>query len=228
MYWRTELVTGRHRLEAVRMLGHKSILAMVIEADDTKARLLEISENLHRAELSALDRNLQIAEWIRLEVSSSLAETSREGRPGIIAEAARSLPGVSESAARRAVKVEGITDEAREALRASGLDKNQSVLLEIASYGDEDQVEEVERIAKAKCGKAKRKPVKVVAPKRKSSATITLGAHEYAVDMPPPSALFASILANLDAMTDDAVREFSRMLSDYISGRLEQPQAVAA
>ena len=43
VYWRTESVTGRHRLEAVRMLGHKSILAMVIEADDTKGRLLEIS-----------------------------------------------------------------------------------------------------------------------------------------------------------------------------------------
>jgi ParB family transcriptional regulator, chromosome partitioning protein len=83
-YWKTELVSGRHRLEAVRLLGHRSILAMVIEADDTKARLLEISENLHRNDLTALERLDQVAEWIRLTeakatevVSAQVAKTPR-------------------------------------------------------------------------------------------------------------------------------------------------------
>jgi hypothetical protein len=53
-------------------------------------------------ELTAGERADQIAEWIRLTgagVSDNSSETRREGRPGIIAEAARALPGVSESGA---------------------------------------------------------------------------------------------------------------------------------
>ena len=60
------LVTGRHRLEAVPLLGHKSILARVIVVDDIQARLMEISENLHRNELTAAARAHEIADWIRL------------------------------------------------------------------------------------------------------------------------------------------------------------------
>jgi len=51
------LIAGHHRLEAVRLLGHDGILAMVSDAEsDDAARLAEVMENLGRHELIALDR----------------------------------------------------------------------------------------------------------------------------------------------------------------------------
>src|SRR5215204_6169302 len=60
------LIAGRYRLEAVRSLGHEHIECELVEWDETQARLWETSENLHRADLTALERDEQIAEWIRL------------------------------------------------------------------------------------------------------------------------------------------------------------------
>jgi hypothetical protein len=62
------LVAGRHRLEAARRLGWERIDAVHIEGDEADARLWEISENLHRAELSQIERDLHINEWRLLTV----------------------------------------------------------------------------------------------------------------------------------------------------------------
>jgi ParB family chromosome partitioning protein len=51
-----QLIAGLHRLEAVRSLGKGSILASVVTCDDTAARLWEISENLHRKDLTPDER----------------------------------------------------------------------------------------------------------------------------------------------------------------------------
>jgi ParB/RepB/Spo0J family partition protein len=51
------LVAGLHRLEAVRSLRWDEIAAVPFRGDDTAARQWEISENLHRAELSVLERS---------------------------------------------------------------------------------------------------------------------------------------------------------------------------
>ncbi len=60
------LVAGRHRIEALKLLGISSVLVRLVDFDDVEAKLWTISENLHRTELSALDRSVAIAEWIRL------------------------------------------------------------------------------------------------------------------------------------------------------------------
>jgi ParB/RepB/Spo0J family partition protein len=61
------LVTGAHRLAAARKLEWKVIDCVVRDfASDSDARLWEISENLHRAELTVLERAEHIAEWINL------------------------------------------------------------------------------------------------------------------------------------------------------------------
>jgi ParB/RepB/Spo0J family partition protein len=169
---RYKLVSGRHRVEALRVIGHDPIKVRVVDFDDVEARLWTISENLHRNELNALDRAKQIAEWIRLteekggqpepvssvataiEVSSQVATKPQGGRPesGVRA-AARDL-GVGKDEAHRAVKIAGITPEAEEAAREAGLDRNQSALLKVASYANEDQVDAVADIAKARAEKA--------------------------------------------------------------------------
>src|SRR5262249_15468289 len=61
------LVAGRHRLEAVRKLGWIVIPANILDGlDADKARLVEIDENLVRAELSPAERAMHLAERKRL------------------------------------------------------------------------------------------------------------------------------------------------------------------
>jgi ParB/RepB/Spo0J family partition protein len=50
------LIAGRHRLEAARQLEWITIPALVVEMSEANERLREISENLHRAELTAGER----------------------------------------------------------------------------------------------------------------------------------------------------------------------------
>jgi hypothetical protein len=60
------LVAGRHRVEAMRVVGKDPIPVRVADFDDVEARLWAISENLHRTELTALERAEQITEFARL------------------------------------------------------------------------------------------------------------------------------------------------------------------
>jgi ParB-like chromosome segregation protein Spo0J len=130
------LVAGRHRLEACKRLGREHVPALIVSMTNDEARLWEIAENLHRAELSKLERDEQIAEWIkiteRLQVVSGKLRETREGRPGIPASVKDDLQ-ISEDDARRAVKVASLSEEAKDAAREAGLDDNRSALLEAAS-----------------------------------------------------------------------------------------------
>jgi ParB family chromosome partitioning protein len=150
------LVAGLHRLEAVKRLGLDSIKVIFVEGNDIEVRLLEITENLHRAELTATERAEHVAEWIRLtderrrRANASQVETHKKGQqPGGVNAAARDL-NIGKAEAHRAVKIAAITPEAKEAAKAAGLDDNQSALLKIASYGDADQVEAVADIVAEK------------------------------------------------------------------------------
>ena len=153
------LVAGRHRLEAYRRLGIEEIEAFVIEGDDEDAaRLWEIAENLHRADLTALQRDEHVAEWIRLTEKTAAADkppqvetVSKGGRgneSGIRA-AAREL-GIDKNAAHRAVKVDGLTYEAKEVAKEAGLDNNRSALLEAAKSEPEQQADKLREIARQK------------------------------------------------------------------------------
>ena len=70
---RYRLVAGRHRLEALKLLGHETVLARLVDFDDIEARLWSISENLHRAELTVSQRAEQVSEY------SQLVKERREG-----------------------------------------------------------------------------------------------------------------------------------------------------
>jgi ParB/RepB/Spo0J family partition protein len=51
------LVAGRHRLQAVKNLGHEWISVVIYGGSEIDARMWEIAENLHRAELTELERS---------------------------------------------------------------------------------------------------------------------------------------------------------------------------
>jgi hypothetical protein len=56
----------RGALEALRVIGEERVPVRVADFADIEARLWSISENLHRTELTALQRSEQIAEFAKL------------------------------------------------------------------------------------------------------------------------------------------------------------------
>jgi hypothetical protein len=147
------LMTGAHRLAAAKRLGWEKIECFVYyDGDEIDAQLWEIAENLHRAELTALERDEQVALWVKLSKLRQPDEVSVGGRgkTGGTSAAAKEI-GVSEPDARRAVKVAGLSDEAKAAARDAGLDDNRSALLDAARHTSvSDQVAAIRERAAAR------------------------------------------------------------------------------
>src|ERR1700738_4382491 len=122
------LVAGRHRVEAYKKLGLDHIPANIVKMTNDDARLWEIAENLHRSELTKLERDENIAEWIKIteRVSVQSAPKPQGGRPESGTSAAARELGVDETDAKRAVKVASLSDEAKDAAREHHLDNNRS------------------------------------------------------------------------------------------------------
>lgn len=74
------LVAGRHRLEAARRLGWRTIPARVAPLDELRAELAEIDENLVRNELTVLEQGEHLAR--RNEILTALGERARAGWNG--------------------------------------------------------------------------------------------------------------------------------------------------
>jgi ParB family transcriptional regulator, chromosome partitioning protein len=74
------LVAGRHRLEAAKKLGWTDILATVHDINAKQAVLIAIDENLRRAELSSIERDLLTAR--RKEVYEAMHPETRHGATG--------------------------------------------------------------------------------------------------------------------------------------------------
>ncbi len=131
------LVAGAHRLAAARVLGWTEIEAMIVDGTPDEVRLMEIDENLARAELTALDRARFLAArkavYERLfpeacnggdRKSIEFAEKNRMENISIrsFADDASAKMGLTSRAVRRAVAIgEGIDDEAAEALAGTAL-----------------------------------------------------------------------------------------------------------
>jgi ParB-like chromosome segregation protein Spo0J len=139
------LVAGLHRLEALKILGWKTVPCVKIRGGKIIARLWQIAENLHRADLTALEESEQVAEWVKLTeslepISGQNVQKKGPGRPESgNAKAARELPvrGKTDEAKRKNIernrKIARIDPVAKEAVIKAGLDNNPSKLLKIAA-----------------------------------------------------------------------------------------------
>lgn len=183
------LVTGAHRHAAYAGLNYPTIPAVIRPALTVEqAEMEEITENLHRKELSELERSEQTARWIELvnnaksrmeqdyeaatgKQKSQAADTKAEsaksggkggkGNKGGINEAARVLPGVTRSGAQRAVKVAKLSKEAKAKAKELKLHNNQSALLEAAKgKSPEDQVKSLEAFASKRAEAAEKRAAK--------------------------------------------------------------------
>lgn len=139
------LVAGLHRVKAAELLKWETIDAILVDMSEVDRRRWEIAENLHRSELTALERDQHVAEWIRLTDQSDRISAQPEpkingrGRPESgTRKAAREL-GVEKEDARRAIKVASLTDAAKQTAREVGLDDNRSALLKAAAAAPSEQ-----------------------------------------------------------------------------------------
>lgn len=96
-------------------------------------RLWEISENLHRAELSELERSRLRSEWVEIIKPVQLEQVyGGRGNKAGESEAARQL-GIDRVSLHRSLKVASLSPEAQDAARSTGLDDNRSALLDAVS-----------------------------------------------------------------------------------------------
>jgi hypothetical protein len=171
------LLAGLHRLLALKALGETETVAHVFsDLSETDAELIEIDENLARAELTELERSEQVARRIKLtmqrqsdepvehpaeqqeEVLRQLDAKPLGGRPEGGVRAAAREAGVSEADARRAIKISALSSEAKVAAGAYGFNKNQSALLKAAKEIEpEKQVAVLRELHEAKQHKVERK-----------------------------------------------------------------------
>lgn len=114
----------------------------------------EISENLHRADLTVLQKSEQIDRWRFLtaekvrKVSAPLMGGVQPKEKGFRKTA--SELGVDESAVRASEKISSLSDDAKEAARETGLDDNRSALLEAAKAEPQRQATIIRDMADAK------------------------------------------------------------------------------
>jgi ParB-like chromosome segregation protein Spo0J len=131
------LVAGRHRIEALRVLGVESVLVRVVDFDDIEARLWTICENLHRAELTVAQRAEHVAEYADLarqrrdaeRVSAQVAPKPQGGRPEAGDRMAARDLRITREEIRRAQAIAALPEETKNAARSLGYDDNQAALL---------------------------------------------------------------------------------------------------
>jgi len=132
------LVFGATRLAAAIAEGWKDIDTQIFEGSDIDFEKAELAENLHRGELTKLQRDQQLARYIRLceqeqEVLRPEDAKPQGGRPkGGVRAAAREL-NLPEATARKAIATEAITAPAAAAITELGLANSPSAYREVAA-----------------------------------------------------------------------------------------------
>jgi ParB-like nuclease domain len=171
------LVTGAHRLAAARKLEWTVIDCVVRDfASDADARLWEISENLHRAGLTVLERAEYVAEWERLnEGMATPKQVSQVGTPvekhghrqpeSGVRKTAKAL-GISKSEVQRARKIASLSPKVKAAAVKAGKANNQAALLKAADFTPED-----DPIARFANSKPTPEPTKAAKPSKAAMAT---------------------------------------------------------
>ena len=149
------LVAGAHRLEAARSLGWTQIEALIVDAPEPERRLIEIDENLARADLTPLDRARFLCEHKKVSLtlhpdrrrggdrSSRQYAEGRNSHPenhASWAEETSDRVSMSPRAVQRAVAIaEGIPDELAEALADTPIARREGDLHRLSRMGADTQ-----------------------------------------------------------------------------------------
>lgn len=147
------LVAGGHRTRAAVINGWEELDAIVVAADAVEAQLLELSENLFRNELSALDRAIFVAKFRELweeqhgKIQRGGDHRSKGHDDPLVYAAGRQLSkqvcnrlGFGPETYKRVTRIAQYLHPAlRSALRGTGAEDDQSFLLKLAKKGPSEQ-----------------------------------------------------------------------------------------
>lgn len=140
------LVAGLHRLTAHRELGIEEIDCHIIDDDELLQKEIEIDENLHRKELTVLERGKMEAikkkheeEWRKRQLTIEYVQTPEEVKYEL-------------------AKLENIAPEAKQNLKGSAYENDKTFLIDLSELSKENQVsitkdltvKNIEKIVKAK------------------------------------------------------------------------------
>lgn len=148
------LIAGGHRLFAAQLNGWDEIDAIVVSADAAEAQLIEISENLYRNDLTALDRGIFVAKFRELYEEKFGKIDPKGGRPKkqsndwtVVFTPGRELServqdrfGFGRSTYFNVTKIgQGLHPALRQALRGTDAEDDQKLLLKLASMPEAKQ-----------------------------------------------------------------------------------------
>ena len=115
-----KLIAGRHRLEAFRRLGESRIPAIIRDCDEIDAEMWEISENLHRADLSKVERDRCIRRFAELIEKRDARDSERlvpQTAAPVLPDGRRKGPQHEKGTARKVAEETGVSvDTVRRAL----------------------------------------------------------------------------------------------------------------
>jgi ParB family chromosome partitioning protein len=151
------LVAGRHRLEAAKVLGWRTIPAIVLDLDEVDQRLAEIDENLSRHHLTAVERARHLAERKRLYLlkhpetrRGTAGGRARQGAANEMISFARDTAlriGRSERSVQQDTKVgEGIPGDVMSAVLTSAIADSKTDLMAFERLPEAAQHEIVEHV----------------------------------------------------------------------------------
>ncbi len=154
-----KIIAGVHRVEAKKTLGEKKVDAVYFDVDEQGALLLEISENLDRGELTALERAEHIDKKVQLiRARRNAAQTAipggRQPKDKAISASARELSH-SRDVISRSSRIAGMSDAAKAKATELELDDNESALLKIAKKKPNEQIAMAEQLGVKKKRTAK-------------------------------------------------------------------------
>ncbi len=148
------LVAGGHRTRGATIIGWDELDAIVVSADAVEAQLLELSENLYRNELSALDRAIFVMKYRELweekhgkiDRTKNLKQSKGTECPSIFApgrELSKQVQerlGFGETTYKKVTRIGlNLHPELRAGLRGTGGEDDQSLLLKLAKMGPSEQ-----------------------------------------------------------------------------------------
>jgi ParB family chromosome partitioning protein len=148
------LVYGYHRLEACKRLGWTEIPAVVVDGDDLRAELAEITENLVRNELTLLERAEHLAR-LKAVYQQQYPNTRGVGRPtkngatvAPFSEWAAGQTGLAQRTVQHYVQLaESIAPAVRDAIRRTPIASDGAELKSLASLEPSQQRAVAELIA---------------------------------------------------------------------------------
>lgn len=147
------LVAGGHRHRAAELNQWSEIDALVVEADAAEAQLIELSENLFRNELSALDRGLFVVKFREIyeekhgKITPGGDQKSKSNdwtlmfAPGReLSERVQERLGIGRSTYFNVTKIGlKLHPALRQAVRGTEAENDQKLLLKLASMPDSEQ-----------------------------------------------------------------------------------------